>query len=61
MGNIKQKRKSTRELHLPENSRADSKRAEKDVVYRMVRTSLEIETRCDVYGDVKNNQLCHFF
>ena len=41
MGKRKQKRKSTREPQLSANSRAASKRAEQDVVHRVVITSLE--------------------
>ena len=55
MGNSKQKQESTREDHLSENSRADRKRAKKDVVHMMVMTYLESKTRGDVYGNVKNH------
>ena len=52
-GKSKKKRKSTREPHLSENSRAAMKRDKKDVVHGMVVTSLEIKTRGDVYGNMK--------
>ena len=53
MGNIKQKRKSTREPHFSANSRAASKRAKQDVVHTMVMTYLESKKRGDVYRNVK--------
>ena len=53
-GKSKKKRKSTREPHLSENSRAAMKRDKQDVVHGMVVTSLEIKTRGDVYGNMKN-------
>ena len=55
MGKSKQKRKSTREPQLSENSRVARKRDKQYVVHRMVMTSLESKTRGDVYGNVKNN------
>ena len=39
-GKSKQKRKSTKEPHLSENSRAARKRAKQDVVHMMVVASL---------------------
>ena len=53
MDKSKQKRKSTRETQLLENSRVARKRAKQYVVHRMVVTSLEKKTRGDVYGNVK--------
>ena len=47
-GKSKQKRKFTREPQLSANSIAARKRDKKDVVHRMVITSLEIKTRGDV-------------
>ena len=52
-GKSKHKHKSTRESHLSANSIAARKRAKKDVVHRIVSTSLEREKRGDVYGNVK--------
>ena len=52
-GNIKQKRKSTREPQLSANSRAARKRAKQDAVHGMVVTSLGSKTRGDVYGNLK--------
>ena len=40
MGKSKQKRKTTREPQLSANNKAARKRANKDVVHRMVMTSL---------------------
>ena len=56
MGKRKQKQKSTRQPHLSANSISAMKRAEQDVVHRMVMTFLEIKTRGDVYGNVKTRQ-----
>ena len=53
MEKIKHKRKSTKKPQLLENSRADRKRAKKDVVSRMVMTYLESKTRGGVYRHVK--------
>ena len=52
MGKSKQKRKSTREPQLSENSRSTRKRAKQYVVHRMVVTSIESKKRGDVYGNV---------
>ena len=59
MGKSKQKRKSTREPHLSANSSKSRKRAEQNVVHRMVVTYLESKTRGDVYGNEKNDQWNH--
>ena len=60
MGNIKQKRKSTREPQLSANSRASRKRAKQDVVHSMPMTSLERKTRGDFYGNVKKSSMMPF-
>ena len=60
MGKSKQKRKSTREPQLSAKSIVAIKISKQDVVHRMVVTSLESKTRGDVYGNLKNHQLCHF-
>ena len=53
MGKSKQKRKSAREPQLSANSIAARKRAEQDVFYRMVATSLKRKIRGDVYVNMK--------
>ena len=55
MGKRKYKRKSTRESQLSARSREARKRAKQDMFHRMVVASLEIKTRGDVYGIVKNH------
>ena len=45
---IKQERKSTRGTHLSDNIKAARKRDKQYVVHRIVVTSLERKTRCDV-------------
>ena len=57
MGKSKQKRKSSREPHLPVKSRADMKIAKQYVVNGIVMTSLESKTRGDVYGNVEKSSL----
>ena len=60
MGNIKQKRRSTREPQLSKKSRATRKRYKQDVVHRMVMTSLERKIRGDVNGNVKKSLMMPF-
>ena len=55
----KQKRKSAREPNISTNSREAINRAKTYVVHKMVMTSIKSKTRGDVYGNVKNHQLCH--
>ena len=57
MGKIKKKRKSTREPHLSENSRAARKRDKQDVVHKMVMTYLERKTRGGVYVNMKRSAM----
>ena len=55
MGKSKQKRRFTREPHLPENTISARKRAKQDVFHRMVVISLERKTGGDIYGNVIKN------
>ena len=60
MGKSKQKHKSIREPQLSANIKASRKRSKKDVVYRMVVTSLESKKRGYVYRNVKKSMIVPF-